>query len=84
MQTTDNSKKMKHAVLQRLNILSLNEMQEASICSAQQKDVVVLAPTGSGKTLAFLLPILERMSQDINGIQALILIPSSELAQQIE
>jgi ATP-independent RNA helicase DbpA len=47
-------------------------------------DVVLLSPTGSGKTLAFLLPIFELLQPEILSVQCLILVPSRELALQIE
>ena len=47
-------------------------------------DVILLSPTGSGKTLAFLIPVLKRINERIEGIQSLILTPSRELALQIE
>ena len=50
----------------------------------RHKDLVLLSPTGSGKTLAFLLPLLSNLDKRIDGIQALILTPSRELALQIE
>lgn len=60
-------------------------MQLASIEAMKQPgDLILLAPTGSGKTLAFLLPLLERFQADITGTQALIIVPSRELALQIE
>jgi ATP-independent RNA helicase DbpA len=60
-------------------------MQLAAIAAAEKgKDVVLLAPTGSGKTLAFLLPVLKNIKADMPGVQALILVPSRELALQIE
>lgn len=45
------------------------------------KDLLVESETGSGKTLAFSLPIIEEASGD--GIQALVLSPTRELAKQI-
>jgi ATP-dependent RNA helicase RhlE len=50
------------------------------------RDVVATAQTGTGKTLAFLLPILERLGriQRANGVGALILTPTRELALQIQ
>ncbi len=75
---------MHQQILQNLNIQALNPMQEAAISAAQTGDVVVLSPTGSGKTLAFLLAILERLDAQKSGVQALILVPSRELALQIE
>ena len=59
-------------------------MQEAAITAAKKNDVILLSPTGSGKTLGFLLPMLGLLKQDIHTIQALILVPSRELALQIE
>ena len=47
-------------------------------------NIVLLAPTGSGKTVAFLLPILHHLNEKAGTIQALILVPSRELALQIE
>lgn len=60
-------------------------MQEASLQAAKTgKDVILIAPTGSGKTLAFLLPLLSNLKANVKGVQALILVPSRELALQIE
>ena len=43
------------------------------------------APTGSGKTLAFLLPLVERLAgHSSRGIRALIVVPTRELANQIQ
>ncbi len=49
----------------------------------QGRDVVGMARTGSGKTLAFALPIVERCDPAALGIQALILVPTRELAVQV-
>jgi len=46
-------------------------------------DVMVQARTGSGKTGAFLLPMLERLDRDQLVCQALVLVPTRELAQQV-
>ncbi|HEY0895453.1 MAG TPA: DEAD/DEAH box helicase [Sphingobacteriaceae bacterium] len=70
--------------LERLKIAALNEMQEAAIRAAEESDVILLSPTGSGKTLAFLLPVLKRLRPGVPTVQALILVPSRELALQIE
>lgn len=71
-------------VLSNLKIAALNEMQIASLGAAKKGDVILLSPTGSGKTLGFLLPILAMLDKQINEVQALILVPSRELALQIE
>lgn len=71
--------------LKKLNIAALNEMQESSVKAAKTgKDVILIAPTGSGKTLAFLLPLLSNLKAGVKGVQALVLVPSRELALQIE
>ncbi len=72
-------------LLLNLGIEALNPMQLA----AQQTilddaNVLLLSPTGSGKTLAFLLPIFELLDPEAKGVQCLILVPSRELALQIE
>jgi ATP-independent RNA helicase DbpA len=72
-------------ILNKLNISALNEMQENALLAAQNDhDLVLLSPTGSGKTLAFLLPILLKLDPKCNGVQCLIIVPSRELAVQIE
>jgi superfamily II DNA/RNA helicase len=46
-------------------------------------DVVGVAQTGSGKTLAFGLPMVERIDPNEHEIQAIVLVPTRELAQQV-
>jgi len=47
--------------------------------------VLATAQTGTGKTLSFLIPIVEMMQKnDAPGAQALILLPTRELAMQVE
>nr|MBS9782871.1 DEAD/DEAH box helicase [Arcobacter sp.] len=48
-----------------------------------KKDVIAKANTGSGKTLAFCLPIIRALRVEDFKIQALILAPTRELANQI-
>jgi len=72
-------------MLSRLRIEGLNQLQsEALETAAQEGDLVLLSATGSGKTLAFLLPVLAFMDEKAAGTQALIIVPSRELALQIE
>jgi ATP-dependent RNA helicase DeaD len=47
------------------------------------QDVVGQARTGSGKTLAFSLPLVERIDPAARGVQALVLVPTRELAIQV-
>jgi len=72
--------------LSNLGIKALNEMQKETInISRNHANVLILSPTGSGKTLAFLLPLLEKLNsaEPTEGIKALIIAPSRELAIQI-
>ena len=72
-------------ILHNLKIQELTPMQETAKEAYQSaKDLVLLSPTGSGKTLAFLLPLVQTLKADIQGVQALVLVPSRELALQIE
>ena len=75
---------MTEKVLKNLKIASLNEMQRVAIDAAAKSDTIILSPTGSGKTIAFLFPLLNRLDDSIHGVQAMILVPSRELAMQIE
>ena len=47
------------------------------------RDLMVQSRTGSGKTGAFLLPILHRIQRDRRVCQALVLVPTRELALQV-
>src|SRR5690606_38673064 len=72
-------------ILSRMQIAALNPMQTAVLNSYDHtKDFVLHSPTGSGKTLAFGLLLAEHLKKDKQGIQALILVPTRELALQIE
>jgi superfamily II DNA/RNA helicase len=71
--------------LKSMGIESLNTMQLAALeANEKDKDMILLSPTGSGKTLAYLLPILQSLNPNSQKVQALILAPARELAQQIE
>jgi superfamily II DNA/RNA helicase len=72
-------------MLSYLKIDELNELQSEALETAQQDgDLVLLSDTGSGKTLAFLLAVLAFMDEKTAGTQALVIVPSRELALQIE
>ena len=63
----------------------MNQMQKSAYkTSENENDLLLLSPTGSGKTLAFLFPVLRNLKKENSGIQAMILVPSRELALQIE
>ncbi|MFA0960626.1 DEAD/DEAH box helicase [Roseivirga sp. BDSF3-8] len=72
-------------ILAKLGIEKLNAMQiEAKEAIATESEVILLSPTGTGKTLAFLLPIIEALDPSCEEIQSVIIVPSRELAIQIE
>ena len=72
-------------ILRKLGIESLNDMQlNAERAISAHHEVVLISPTGTGKTLAFLIPVITQLDPDIDQTQVLILVPSRELAIQIE
>lgn len=72
-------------LLQNLKIEQLNVMQQTAIDAYKEgRDMVLLSPTGSGKTLAYLIPLLSGLKKGAEGVQAVVLVPSRELALQIE
>ena len=77
--------KTQQKALNVLPIKELNAMQKAFIKTAKtEENIILLSPTGSGKTFAFLLAMLDKLSPNVVGVQALIIVPSRELALQIE
>lgn len=76
--------KSQEEIISKLGIKALNPMQKDALeLISNQNEVIILSPTGTGKTVAFLLPLLEKLDVDCSEIQALILVPSRELAIQI-
>ncbi len=72
-------------ILAKLNINELNPMQKEAVTVIEKStNTILLSPTGTGKTLAFLLPLLKTLDPNNSEIQALVLVPSRELAIQIE
>ncbi len=73
------------SILKHLEFDRLNEMQLQSLdVSKEDGDILLLSKTGSGKTIAFLLAVLNQLHDKARETQALIIVPSRELAQQIE
>jgi ATP-dependent RNA helicase RhlE len=77
------------ALQQRLaaaGFLTPTPVQTAAIPPAlQSKDLVATAETGTGKTLAFLIPVIEHLEKSTGkNVEALVLVPTRELAMQIE
>lgn len=80
-----NSIKNQQDILTKLNIHALNPMQEEAVSVIETTtNTILLSPTGTGKTLAFSLPLLKVLDTESKDIQALIVVPSRELAIQIE
>jgi ATP-independent RNA helicase DbpA len=72
------------ANLERLGYVSMTPIQAASLPLALAgKDVIAQAKTGSGKTAAFALPLLARLDPRRFEVQALVLCPTRELAEQV-
>mgnify|MGYP006089743237 FL=1 len=80
-----NNIKDQQDILTKLNIHTLNPMQQEAIAVIETTaNTVLLSPTGTGKTLGFSLPLLKSLDSDCHEVQALILVPTRELAIQIE
>lgn len=77
--------KSQSEILSKLGIQQLNPMQLAAEKAIKSSDeIILLSPTGTGKTLAFLLPLIQELDPALEEIQLLIIVPSRELAIQIE
>lgn len=60
------------------------QLQTWSVLLQTNLDVIGIAPTGSGKTYAYALPLLSQIDDKDSGIQGIILVPTRELALQVE
>lgn len=70
--------------LDRLGYRRMTAIQAQSLpLILQRRDLIAQADTGSGKTLAFALGILYRLDPADFTIQALVLCPTRELADQV-
>lgn len=70
--------------LEAIGFKKLTEVQEKVIdIFNSDNDLVIEAKTGSGKTHAFLLPILDELDYTKQEVQATIIAPTRELANQI-
>ncbi len=74
--------------LSAMNFQSMTPVQEQSIpLILEGKDIIACAQTGTGKTAAYLLPLLNKMlteKHDDTAVNAIIMSPTRELAQQID
>ena len=72
------------ANLQQLGYLEMTPIQAAALPAALAgKDLIAQAQTGSGKTAAFALALLDRLNARRFAVQALVLCPTRELADQV-
>ncbi len=70
--------------LQKMGIKVPMPVQERAIPALMSgRDVIARAQTGTGKTLAFLVPLVEKIDARKHFVQALVVTPTRELAQQI-
>ena len=70
--------------LKNESITRPTDVQEKTIPQAMRnKDLIVQSETGTGKTLAFLLPLFEKLDFGKKEMQAIVLVPTHELAIQI-
>ena len=70
--------------LEKIDFTEPTAVQERLIPVIRQgKNVIGQSKTGSGKTHTFLLPIIEKIKPELNQVQAVITVPSRELAEQI-
>lgn len=73
-----------HLGLKDLGYLKPTIVQRQVYAKVQEgHDLVVQSRTGSGKTTAFCLPVLTRLNPDQRVVQAIILVPTRELARQV-
>ncbi|HAO60746.1 MAG TPA: DEAD/DEAH box helicase [Erysipelotrichaceae bacterium] len=70
--------------------IALNNFKELSVIQSEvlpyalkARDVIGISKTGTGKTHAYLIPLMQKIDPNRNEVQALIIAPTRELAQQI-
>ncbi|MDE5553078.1 MAG: DEAD/DEAH box helicase, partial [Malacoplasma sp.] len=70
--------------LQKLGFYKLTDIQKNVIPFVlDSQNLVIVSETGTGKTYAYLLPILEKINFFNNELQAVIILPTRELARQV-
>lgn len=75
---------LNHALTEKGYLLPTAIQQQAIPCILSGNDIVASAATGTGKTASFCIPILQLLSRrSQNGVRALILSPTRELAIQV-
>lgn len=70
--------------LEKIGFYEATPIQELTIDRALKKEsLVVESATGSGKTHAFLLPVFQKLDENNQSVQAVIISPTRELASQL-
>ena len=70
--------------ISRMNISRLTPIQDKAIPHLLAgRDLIGQARTGSGKTLAFAVPMAEMCDASVRQVQAIVLVPTRELAMQV-
>lgn len=65
-------------------IIDMTEIQRQTYKHIMDnRDIIACSSTGTGKTLAYLIPIINRLRIDTHNIQAVVLVPTAELAIQV-
>lgn len=78
-------KKSSLDAVEKMGFTTPSEIQEKSIpiLLESETDFIGQAQTGTGKTAAFVLPLLEKIDRNSRNIQAMVIAPTRELANQI-
>lgn len=70
--------------LEKRNFKQLTEIQDKCILPGLEgRDIMGIAQTGTGKTAAFLMPIIHHLLSRKNNQQAIVIVPTRELAVQV-
>lgn len=70
--------------LEHNNFVNMMPVQELAIpLLLQGRDIIAQAKTGTGKTLAFGIPMVEKVDPADRNVQALVMAPTRELAEQV-
>lgn len=82
--TLDDLPDWQQKVIAKVGWQELTRVQTMAIPYIQaERDMMIQSRTGSGKTAAFVLPLLEKIDPSRNHTQAMVLVPTRELAQQV-
>ncbi|MGL5296683.1 MAG: DEAD/DEAH box helicase [Culicoidibacterales bacterium] len=79
-----NFKKSMKKAIEKLGFVTPTPIQhEVFPAALKGENVIGQAPTGTGKTHAYLIPVFEKMDVALDEVQAVIIAPTRELAEQI-